>query len=84
MPRTKRAPLVIGHDGKDLYVEAKASGIHPLVIFIDGMPFCLEGQGKRQRTLLRVTDVVAWHEKVLAESRGQSGSQNTWTRCGTP
>jgi hypothetical protein len=73
MPRTKKAIYVTDRDGKRLFVHVRHSGIHPLVVMVDGMT--LTYFGRRDGPYLDVVDIIAWHEKELRESGGRSGSQ---------
>ena len=59
-----------------LYIETKYSGINPLVAMIDGLPYLQwTPKGRKTRYYMKVTDVIAWHEKELRESNGQSGDK---------
>ena len=73
MPKKKRTPFATDKDGKDLFVELKASGIHPWVACADCMTLVFFGN--ERKAYLRVEDVAAWHEKELRESKGMSGSK---------
>lgn len=62
-------------DENELYIETKYSGIHHLVIMIDGIPLLIwkKKNGKAKYVYMKVSDAIAWHEKELKESKGQSG-----------
>lgn len=62
-------------DENDLYIETKYSGIHHLVIMIDGIPLLIwkKKNGTAKYVYMKVSDAIAWHEKELRESKGQSG-----------
>jgi hypothetical protein len=68
----KRTPFAAGPDDI-LYVESRASGISFLVSLIDGMTQTIF-DGDTNNTYFKVADVVAWHEKELADSKGKSGN----------
>ncbi len=71
----KRTPFVIDRDGKELFVEMRYSGIHPLVVMVDGLTLIFFGSGKK--AYLRVEDAIRWHEKELKDTHGQSGNRVT-------
>ncbi len=71
--KKKHTPFASDEDGKDLYVKAKYSGIHFLVILADGVS--LTFFGKEKTPFLKVKDAIEWHVKELRQSRGQSGDQ---------
>jgi hypothetical protein len=58
------------------YVNTKASGIHQLVILIDGMNITVFKGHKREGMFLKLDDAIAWHEKELAETKGRSGRRD--------
>ena len=58
-----------------LYIAIRASGIHPLIPYFDGMSVSTFGKGKT--VYLKLDDAIAWHEKELTQSRGASGSKQT-------
>lgn len=71
MARKKKSPFVENTDDHVLWLDVKASGMHPLIPYIDGLPIATFS--KDRRVFLRAEDVAAWHEKEVKESHGQSG-----------
>ena len=67
----KRTPFAVRDS--TLFVKAKYSGIHHLVIMCDGLPLTFFGEEKTD--YMKVSEVIEWHEKELAESGGQSGDR---------
>jgi len=55
------------------YVTIQASGIHPLIPYIDGMAIAMFPKCKK--AYVRLDDAIAWHEKELEQSHGASGSK---------
>ena len=55
------------------YVTIQASGIHPLIPYIDGMAIAMFPKCKKAH--IRLDDAIAWHEKELEQSHGASGSK---------
>ena len=66
----KVSPFAVSN-GK-FYVMIDASGIHPLVPFIDGMKIIKFPQWKQ--IYLFLDDAIEWHENELKNTNGQSGS----------
>ena len=73
MSGKKKTPFATDKDATALYVKARCSGIHQLVILCDGLTLTFFGREKQ--AYLLVSDAIAWHEKELRDSRGQSGSR---------
>lgn len=55
------------------YVTIKASGIHPMIPFIDGMR--ITTFPKCKKVYLRLDDVIAWHENEIEQTHGASGNK---------
>lgn len=55
------------------YVTIKASGIHPLIPYIDGMAIAMFSGCKK--AYIRLDDAIEWHEKELEQSHGASGNK---------
>lgn len=71
--RKKPTYFVMDRDRTRLFVRPRHCGIHHLVVLCDGLT--LTFFGKRDGPYLAVEDVIAWHEKELAESNGRSGNR---------
>lgn len=73
--KNSKTPYATFNGQPDLYVKLKATAINPLIVFIDGLPVrIINPKSKRPEHFMKVTDVIAWHEKELKETSGQSGS----------
>lgn len=72
----KRTPFCVFRDRPaTLCVEAKYSGIHPLVFAIDGLPMLVEnGRRGKSKMYFDVQVVIDWHRKELAATKGVSGN----------
>jgi hypothetical protein len=77
MSKKKPTPIVTDREGQYLFVEMQSSGIHPLVLACHGISLIFFGN--EEQAYLRVEDAIAWHEKELRESHGQSGSTEICT-----
>lgn len=71
MPKRKPTILAVNQEGTDLYVKSKYSGIHPMVVLIDGMSITRFGKGKT--CYLKVLDVIRWHTRELRITQGRGG-----------
>ena len=60
------------HEGR-FYITIQASGIHPMIPYIDGMAIVMFPPCKKGYILLE--DAIAWHENEIEESRGARGSK---------
>jgi len=54
------------------YVSIAASGIHPLIPYIDGMRVTLFGRSRKGH--LPIDEAIKWHEKELEVTNGEFGS----------
>ncbi len=70
MSKRGKPKLVVSEDGQRLFVHVRDSGIHPLVVYCDGLRLAYFG---KQGPYLDVEAVANWHEKELRESNGKSG-----------
>jgi len=68
-----KSPYATDKDDKILYVKAKFSGIHWLVLIADGMPLSYFRKGVTP--YLTVVQAIAWHKKELRDSKGASGNR---------
>jgi hypothetical protein len=68
---TTKTPFAVSRDGEH-FIDAECSGIHPLVIQIDGLPLIYFGD--EQTAYMRVQDVIDWHRKEIKESAGLTGN----------
>jgi hypothetical protein len=68
-----KTPYVTDKDGKDLYIKMKYSGIHTLVVLIDGIQMAFFGKGKT--AYLKVIDVIKWHDDELRITDGKGGNR---------
>ena len=64
----------VEHEGQ-VYIAIQASGMHPLIPYIDGLSVALFPKFKK--ACIRLDDAIAWHEKELEQSHGTSGSNKT-------
>lgn len=71
--KRKRTPYAI-HEDK-LLVESAASGIHLLVRLVDGLTQLHFPGDRKSKMYMYVDDVIRWHEKELADTRGACGNQ---------
>jgi len=70
-----KTPLAVDNDNT-LYVRDTHTGISPLVRMIDDIPMIRFG--KEKYFYYRVDDIIAWHEKELAETNGHSGNRKVF------
>jgi len=61
-------------DGKKIFILNKASGIHPLIPFIDGMKIIKFPEFKPHYLVL--DDVIEWHENEIKRPGGSVNSQH--------
>lgn len=73
----KRTIFAIFDDESDLWMDAKYSGIHPLVILTDALTFRMEKK-KTSKKYMRVLDVITWHKTELDVTKGKSGNVDVY------
>lgn len=65
--KSKRSPYVL--NGDKIYVEAKYSGISPLVIMMCSLPISTFGKGKTP--YISLDEAIQWHEREIKETNGK-------------
>lgn len=66
---------LISHDGKELYIQVKLSGINPLCLLWDGVDVFIDNEHGGEDAYVTVADAIAWHARELLESHGRGGNR---------